>query len=46
MDAESEQQVRDYLKEWTGAIELTTSEEVEEIDATNPDVSHLVSDMA
>ncbi len=46
VDAESEQEVRDYLKEWSGAIELTTSEEVEEIDATNPDVSHLVSDMA
>ena len=46
VDAESEQQVRDYLKEWSGAIELTTSEKIEEIDATNPDVSHLVSDMA
>jgi recombination protein RecA len=36
VDAADEGEVREYLKEWSAAITLTTSESVEEIDSGNP----------
>lgn len=36
IDAANEEEVRDYLKEWSEAIALTTSDSVEQIDAGNP----------
>jgi recombination protein RecA len=41
VDAETADEVREYLKEWSEAIALTNSESVEQI-ATEQDVSHLV----
>ena len=43
VDATSSEEVSAYLKEWSEAIALTTSENVEQID-TNSDVSHLLSE--
>jgi recombination protein RecA len=36
VDAADESEVRDYLKEWSEAIALTTSDSVEQIDVGNP----------
>lgn len=36
VDAADEEEVREYLKEWSEAIALTTSDSVEQIDSGNP----------
>lgn len=41
VDAESAEEVREYLKEWSEAIALTNSDSVEQID-TGSDTSHLL----
>lgn len=41
VDAESSEEVSEYLKEWSDAIALTTSDSVEQVD-TGQDVGHLV----
>lgn len=43
IDAKNEDQVKEYLKEWSEAIALTNSDEVEQIDS-NVDISHLVEE--
>lgn len=42
VDASSSEEVSEYLKEWSEAIALTTSESVEQVD-TNQEVSHLLN---
>lgn len=42
IDADNEEEVRNYLKEWSDAISLTNSEGVEQISNGSEDVSHLV----
>lgn len=41
VDAESSEEVAEYLKEWSEAIALSTSDSVEQVD-TNQDVGHLL----
>ena len=41
IDASNSEEVAEYLKEWSEAIDLTNSESVEQID-TNQDVSNLI----
>lgn len=41
VDAESPEQVSEYLKEWSEAIALTSSDSVEQVD-TNQEVGHLL----
>jgi len=43
IDAKNEEEVREYLKEWSAAIALTNSEGVEQVDS-NGDVSHLLGE--
>lgn len=43
VDAKNEEEVKEYLKEWSEAIALTNSDEVEQIDS-NGDISHLVTE--
>jgi recombination protein RecA len=42
IDAASADEVREYLKEWSEAISLTTSDDIEQIDANTGDIAHLV----
>ena len=44
IDAESVDEVKEYLKEWSEAISLTTSDGVEQIDANTGDIAHLVGE--
>lgn len=43
VDAKDEDEVREYLKEWSDAIALTNSDGVEQISNSSEDVSHLIS---
>ena len=43
VDAESSEEIKEYIKEWSDAICLATSDQVEQIDS-NSDISHLVDD--
>lgn len=42
IDAASADGVREYLKEWSEAISLTTSDEIEQIDVNTGDIAHLI----
>ena len=42
VDAKDEDEIKNYLKEWSEAIALTNSSDVEQI-STDEDISHLVS---
>jgi recombination protein RecA len=42
IDADNEEQIKEYLKEWSAAILLTNSDGVEQVDSNGSDVSHLV----
>jgi hypothetical protein len=43
VDAKNSNEIKEYLKEWSAAISLANSDQVEQID-TNSDVSHLTGD--
>lgn len=43
IDADNAEDIREYLKEWSDAIVLTNSDQVEQID-TGSDVSHLIDE--
>ena len=43
VDAKNSNEIKEYLKEWSAAISLANSDQVEQIDA-NSDVSHLTGE--